>query len=174
MANFMFNYAAYLFADRDDAETLDLVNDSNLQWMLINSDYTPGVNTEYVDEGGGSDILDAEITATNYSGGWAGTSRKAFTTSRQWTLDTSNDLSWFDAADPATWSSLGGATNDTIDAAILIRKGTSDDTDALVILYIDTVEAATYPELPYTTNGGDFTLQIPADGILHLLHGIIT
>lgn len=88
-----------------------------------------------------------EITATNYA-------RKSLTETV--TTDDTNNRGVFDATD-VTWTSLGGAVNDTIEAA-LIFKFVTNDTDSVPLIHLD---LATTP-----TNGGDITLQFNSAGIL--------
>jgi hypothetical protein len=158
MANFMFNTAAHEVHD----QTLDLATESaggKLKVMLVNSSYSPDRDDDVV-----NDVVAGEISATGYTGGHAGAGRKAVANGA-FSLDKANDRSEFDTDDPAAWSPLGGAANDTIVAAILIQEKTGD-ADSRVIYYIDTVTG--YPELPFTTVGGEFSLQVGADGWAHL------
>jgi len=154
MGNFVYNEAAFQIADQNmDLESL------TLKVLLVNADYVADRDDIYVDEGGTHDVKDAEITAvTNYE-------RKTFSTGKLWSKDDTNDLAMFDADDPQTWSALGGAANDTIKAAILIYD-TGDDTTSKLIAYYDT--ASGYPPLPYTTTGGNFSLLLPALGLINL------
>ena len=154
MANFVYNEAAYLLADQQ----LDLER-VTLKIMLVNDSYVADRDDVYVDEGGTHDAVDAEITAvTNYT-------RKELTSGKAWAKDTTNDMAWFDADDPTTWASLGGASNDTIHAAILIYD-TGTDTTSVLIAYYDTTTGS--PSLPYTTTGGNFSININAQGLINL------
>lgn len=153
MANVMYNTAKKEIMDG----TVDLLSDA-IKVMLVNSTYTPNADDDAVDAGGASDPLDAEINATNYTGGWGGSGRKPLA-SKAITVDKPNDRAEFDAAD-LIWSSLGGAQNDTVVGAILIKEGGVDDTTSRLIAYID------FTDTP--TNGGDFTIQWNAEGILQL------
>jgi len=154
MTNFVYNEAAYRLADQNlNLETL------TLKLMLVNDSYVADRDDQFVDEGGTHDAVDAEITAvTNYV-------RKELTSGKAWAKDTTNDMAWFDAEDPTTWTSLGGASNDTIEAVILIYD-TGVDTTSLLIAYYDTTSGS--PSLPYTTTGGNFSVNINAQGLINL------
>jgi len=153
MASLVYNAAKKEIGDG----TIDLVNDAAIKVMLVNSTYTPNADDLVVDAGGASDAIDAEITATNYTGGFAGAGRKALG-GKAWAQDDANDRAEFDAND-LTWSAIGGAANDTIVGAIIIKEIT-DDTQSRLIAYIDHADT--------TTNGGDFTIQWNAEGVLQL------
>lgn len=153
MASFVYNEAAKEIMDG----TIDLVNDT-IEVMLVNSSYsTVDRDNKFVDEAG-SDALTGEIVATNYTGGHAGSGRKA-TASDAIVVDDANDRAEYDIAD-ITWTALGNGSNDTIVAAVLIKRGATNDTDARLIAYLDIVDT--------TTNGGDFTLVFDAQGLIQL------
>ena len=130
--------------------TIDL--DSNtLKVMLVTSAYTPDNDHDVVDAGGGSDPLDAEITATNYTGGWGGSGRKTVTVTV--TEQDANNRAVVVFGN-LTWTALGGASNATVAVAILIKEGGANDTTSRLIAYWDLTDTA--------TNGGDFTLTMDA------------
>lgn len=153
MASILYNEAKKEILDG----TLNL-SSSTLKVMLVDSTYTPNADNDVVDAGGASDPIDAEIVATNYTGAWGGAGRKTLA-SKTFTADDTNDRGVFDAAD-VTWTSLGGATNDTIVGAIVIKEGGANDTTSRLIAYIDTADI--------TTNGGDITIQWNASGIFYI------
>lgn len=134
--------------------------------MLIDNTYTPDRDDDFVGSGAGS-VGNAEITATNYTGGFGGAGRKVVANMSH-TVDDTNDRVETDVNDPSTWSSLGGAVNDTIAAAVVITEtGATDDDDTQLVAYIDTLSSiATFP---FTTNGEDFDLDIGVDGLIHWL-----
>lgn len=135
--------------------TIDL-DTNTLKVMLVNSTYTPNRDNDVVDAGGGSDAADAEIVATGYTSGWGGAGRKTVTVTV--TEQDANDRAVIIFGD-LTWTALGGATNDTVVGAILIKEGGANDTTSRLIAYWDLVDTA--------TNGGDFTLTMDAtDGNL--------
>ena len=135
--------------------TIDLDTDSDLRLMLVDDNYTYDADHEVVDNGG-DDATDPsfnEITATNYTGGHQGAGRKQPTITLQ-ENDTDNRVDI--ALSDQTWTSLGGATNDTIGGAILMKDGSADDTTARVIAFFDVSDTA--------TNGSDVTLDFLALG----------
>lgn len=161
MANFVYNTAALELLDG----TINL-NTDNVEWMLVTSSYVADRDDDVVDAGGANDPLDHEIVATGYTGGHAGAGRKdANGGAPAWTVDKTNDRAEWDADDPPTWSPLGNGANATIAAAILIKRGPTNDTDARLILYVDTTTGT--PSLPFLTNGSDFTLNYNAEGLIH-------
>jgi hypothetical protein len=160
MANFVYNTAAKELLDG----TIDLTTDT-IEIMLVTSSYVADRDNDVVDAGGANDPIDHEINATNYTGGHAGAGRHAANGgSPAWTVDKTNDRAEFDADDPSTWTALGNGTNDTIAAAIVIKRGAADDTTARLIAYIDTTTGT--PSLPFTTNGSDFTLNYNTEGLI--------
>jgi len=149
MASLVYNTAKKEIFDG----TIDLTA-ADIKVMLIGTatPYTPDADHDTVDQASGS-----ELSATNYTGGFAGAGRKAFA-SPAIAVDKTNDRAEFDATD-LTWTSLGGAANDTVEAAIIIREVTNDAGSRL-IAYIDLTNT--------TTDGSNFTIQWDAEGILQL------
>lgn len=144
MASGNYNRATKEIIDR----TLDITTGCKI--MLVGSEYTFNPDDDFIDAGGANDPVDAEIDATNYARGFGGAGRKAATITFQ--EQDANNRAVVKIAD-LTWTSLGGALNDTVEAAILIKEG-SADTDSKLITYFD---------LPTTpTNGSDFTLDFDA------------
>lgn len=128
--------------------TLDITTGCKV--MLVGSEYTYDPDHDFVDMGGASDPVDAEIDATNYTRGFGGAGRKAATVTFE--EQDANNRAVVKVAN-ITWTALGGALNDTIEGAILIKEGT-DDTDSSLIAYFD---------LPTTpTNGSDVALSFDA------------
>ena len=99
-----------------------------------------------------SDIVANELTATNYA-------RKTLANVTV-TEDDTNDWAKLDADDPSTYTTLGGASNDTIRGGWVVRRATNgSDTDASDRLWC----FLGVSDLP--TNGGDVTLSFGANGI---------
>lgn len=141
MASGMYNRALKEITDR----TLDITTGCKV--MLVNSTYTYDPDNDFVAAGGANDPDDAEITATNYARGFGGAGRKAATLT--FVEQDANNRAVIRIAD-LTWTALGGATNDTVEGAILIKEGTSD-ADSKLVAYFD---------LPTTpTNGSDVVLD---------------
>ena len=151
MASFVYNTSKKEIMDG----TLNL-NTDTLKVILVNSTYTANADDDVVDAGGANDAVDGEITATNYTKGWGGAGRKTLA-NKTFETDKPNDRAELHA-DNITWTALGGASNDTIVAAVLIKEGGANDTTSRLIAYIDLADT--------TTNGGDFTIQWNAEGIL--------
>lgn len=141
MASGAFSRAIKEILDR----TLDITTGCKV--MLVNSTYTYDPDNDFIAAGGASDPDDAEITATNYTRGFGGAGRKAATVT--FVEQDANNRAVIRIAD-LTWTALGGATNDTVEGAILVKEGTSD-ADSKLIAYFD---------LPTTpTNGSDVVLD---------------
>jgi len=156
MANFIYNTgAARMWSASSGA--VDLLADT-IKVMLVTSAYAVDRDHEFV-----SSAAAAEIVATNYTGGFAGAGRKTLA-SKTVVADLANDRAEFDAAD-VLWSAIGGATNATI-AALVVIKEVTNDAASILLAYIDTTTGS--PGLPFTTNGGDLTININAEGLLQL------
>lgn len=154
MANFAYNTGIKEVADG----TVDLISDT-IKAMLCTSSYVADRDDDVVDAAGANDPVDHEINATNYTAGWGGAGRKTLG-SKAWAVDKPNDRGEFDCAD-ITWTALGNGTNDTISQMLIIKEGGADDTTSRLILRVDN-------PFPHTTNGGDLTLQVNAEGLLQL------
>lgn len=161
MANFVYNTAALEIVD----QVINMETDT-IEIMLVTSSYCADRDDDVVDAAGANDPIDHEIVATNYTGGHAGSGRHAANTAGAWAVDKANDRAEFDATDPVVWTSLGNAMNATIQAALVIKRGTADDTTARLIVHIDTSSGS--PSLPFTTNGSNFTLNYNAEGLVQV------
>lgn len=126
-----------------------------LKIMLVDTGYTFDPDHDVVDNGANNatDPSFNEIIATNYTVGFGGGGRKTAAIAAGAVNDASNRVD-FDVTD-LTWTALGGASNDTIAGAILIKEITNDTLSRL-IAYFDLTDTA--------TNGGDITLDFPASG----------
>ena len=118
---------------------------------LLKNTYTPDP-----DHGTISAVSANECDATGYTGGFGGAGRKTLS-SPTITVDNTNNRAVFDSADPATWTSLGGATNNTLRHAFVAKEVTNDASSPLLC----TLDMGA----DKLTNGGDFTVQIAAAGI---------
>lgn len=148
MANVVMNQLKKGLADG----SIDLVNDV-LKFMLCNTTYVPGADDTFIDDGSVDDAASGEIVATNYTGGFAGAGRKTVA-GKVVTQDNVNDRAELDFTDPS-WTALGGAANDTVAWAVLVKEVTTD-ADSLVLIAYDVTNTA--------TNGSDFTLTVDAEG----------
>ena len=121
----------------------------DLRILLVGTSTTVDTerDTEFIS---GFSTLDELTSVTNYS-------RKTLT-SLAVSVDITNHESEIDA-DDVVWSSLGGTTDATIQAAV-IYKHVTDDTDAIPLIYLDNGGAS----FNQTTNGGDVTINFAAEG----------
>lgn len=125
-----------------------------IKGMLLKNGYTPNPDHKFV-----SDIVAQEADATGYTAGFGGAGRKTMA-SPTVTEDATNNRAVFDAADPSTWTALGGATNNTLRYMAVIREVTNDAASP-VIAVLDFGSDK-------LTNGGDFTVAIAALGIYYV------
>ena len=145
MASLVYTRAKFQIANGD----IDLTGD-DIRVMLVKVSGSTTTDTEEdVTLMNGFSTL-GELVATNYV-------RKALANEAV-NEDTANDRAEFDA-DDVVWSSLGGATNDTI-GALLVLKHVTNDADSIPIAYIELTDT--------TTNGGDITVSWNVEGILQL------
>jgi hypothetical protein len=142
MASFVYDHA---MADMVSG-LIDLDSDV-LKVMLVNGSYTPNKDDQFIGSGVGSPHA-AEIVATNYAGGFGGAGRKTATVTIS--DDTANDRA-IAVFGNLTWTALGGAANDTVVGAILVKEITNDAASKL-IAYWDITDTP--------TNGGNFTLTM--------------
>jgi hypothetical protein len=91
-----------------------------------------------------------ECDFTNYA-------RKALT-SEAFSVNNTTDRGILDADDPATWANAGGTMDNTISHAVVYDHNGADDASNIPI---------SCHTVAKTTNGGDLTVQISADGILY-------
>jgi len=147
MASFAYNLAATeIFQGGIDPDT------DTLKVMLVGTGYTPDQDHDVIDNGA-NDATDpsfSEIVATGYTGGFGGAGRK--TAAIVVAEDDANNRALITITD-LTWASLGGATNDTIATAILVKEIT-DDTASRLICQWDVADTA--------TNGSPITLDFDA------------
>lgn len=127
---------------------------AGLKLMLLRSDFVPNPDDQFV-----SSYTTWECGATGYAGGFGGAGRKTLT-GNALTYDATSNTIKFDADDPAAWSPLGGATNQTLGYGAIIREVTNDAASPVFVV----VKLAT----PYLTNGTAFTFQFSASGIFTL------
>ena len=122
---------------------IDLETDTIKIIAIDNTTYTFNADDDVVDAAGANDVVDAEITATNYVPGWGNAGRRTLA--------------------GKSWTALGGAVNDTVGAYVGVKEGGADDTTSRLIFYIDTLSSGT---LPFTTNGSDVTVTPNTEGLL--------
>lgn len=138
---------------REATNAIDLDGDT-IKLMLTKTSYTSVAAKGDAFVNTITDPTSKELVATNYTGGFSGAGRKTLA-AKAINEDTTNNRAVFDASD-VTWTAIGGATNDTIGSAVVIKEITNDGASPLLIhLYINPA---------VTTNGGDFTIVF-ADGL---------
>lgn len=138
MAAFAFDAAINLIA----TGALNLSTDT-LKLMLVTSSYAAAKTDTSV-----TTAAAAEIAATGYTGGFAGAGRKS--APRTIVNDTAANVIRMVLSGNTTWTALGGVTNSTIAAAVLIKEITND-AGSIPVAYLPLA-------LAVTTNGSDFTL----------------
>lgn len=124
---------------------------STIKMMLVatGTPYTPNVDHDFVDMGGANDPLDAELSTTNYTGGYGGGGRKTLASKTITEVDGSDRAEFSSAA--ITWTALGPASaGPTVAAGILIFETGAADTSARLIAYCDFADTV--------VNSGDFTV----------------
>lgn len=154
MADFLYNQGS---ADLwNTLQPIDLIVDT-VRVMLVTSSYVANRDNDNVDDGGGNDPIDHELSGTGYVAGHGNSGRKTLA-SKTITVDKTNDRVTFDAAD-VSWPGINAGT---AAQAEIHKEGTSDDTDARLICHVD---SGGFPE---TTNGTDLDITWNAGGIFYL------
>jgi hypothetical protein len=120
---------------------LDL-DTQDIRVLLTSSAYTPNADHNFVSE------ITNELSGTNYA--------RVALTGEVVTEDDANDRAVFDAAD-VTWTAINAGTP----ARAVIYRFVTTDADSPLICCLDITPAT-------ATNGGDYTLQFSANGILRL------
>lgn len=126
--------------------TIDL-DTHDIRVALVKSTYTESAAHDFMD-----DVVATEADATNYV-------RKALANEAV-AVDAGNNRAEFDA-DDVVWTSLGGATNNTIKGAVVYKHVGGTDSANPLICFID------FPS-DITTDGNNLTLTFNAEGILQL------
>lgn len=147
MASFVYKPAMSAIA----AGTLPM-NTSTYKVMLVNASQAANKANQFVS----TSLTAAEIgsggAVTNYVRGWGGSGRKSVSLS----LNTSSNIIQCIISANIVWTSLGGAVNDTIVGAALIKEITNDAA-SLCIAYWDFSSSV-------PTNGSDFTITVSGTG----------
>lgn len=140
MASFVTNRAMKKILDR----TLDITTGCKV--MFCTAGLTADQDTDFIGSGAGSAGA-TEITATGYTRGFGGAGRKSASTT--FAEQDANNRAIVLVGD-ITWTALGGAVNDTVGFAVLVKEGSSD-ADSELIAVFDLTDTP--------TNGSDFTLD---------------
>ncbi len=131
----------------------NLANGGDTLKQTLHTSYTPNIDAAH------SVWADTGVSSTEYGSGSGYTAGGKTLASQAVAQDDTNDRASFDAAD-ITWSSLGALSPATPGHTILRDDTpTSPQADPLICYW----ELGTT-----TTNGGDYTLQHGANGILLL------
>ena len=138
------------------AGDLDLNAASALKCTLLKSSYTPNPDHKFM-----ADVSASECDATGFAGGFGGADHKTLT-SVTITEDTVNNRAVVDAANPATFSAIGGASNNDLNVLAVYAPGTSYADSQIVAL----LEFASV----FSTNGGDLLVQFDAAGLFYTQH----
>ncbi len=129
------------------------MNVATYKVMLLNAAQTANKADQFVS----THLSGAEIgsggAVTNYTRGYGGSGRKAVSLSLS--TVTTNPVGVIISAN-IVWSALGGAVNDTIVGAALVKEITNDAA-SLCIAYWDISPSV-------TTNGSDFTITVSGTG----------
>jgi hypothetical protein len=136
-----------------------LLTDTVKAMLVDENTYAQDQSHDFVDESAADDLASAEPNGTGYAGGHGGSGRKALT-GKSITVNKANGRSEFDAAD-ITWE---GIDVGVIGGLALVLERGANDLATRAISFHDT-------NFPVTTNGGDLTVQSPAD-LIRLTSGI--
>lgn len=150
IANAFFNRAARRILDGN----LNL-STSTLKAMLVDSGYTFDRDHDFVGSGAGTPGGE-ELSGTGYVAGFGGAGRKTLA-NKVFSEDDANDRGEMDC-DDITWTAINAGT---AAALIVVKEGTSD-ADSELIAFFDS-------GFPKTTNGGDLTAQVDAQGLFHMM-----
>lgn len=140
MASFVTNRSVKRILDR----SLDITTGCKV--MLCGTGLTADQDSDFIGSAAGTAGA-TEITATNYTRGFGGAGRKAATTT--FTEQDASNRAVVIVGD-LTWTALGGAVNDTVGFACLVKEGSSDADSELIAVF----DLSDTP-----TNGSDLTLD---------------
>jgi hypothetical protein len=143
MATFVYDNAKKLFMQGD----LDWVNDTFKVLLLGDAGAGTDAGLEFV-----SEVSGEELDGTGYTPGFAGSGRKALASKSVLLSDGKAQAQ----ADDLTWAAIDAGTA----YAAVVYKPVTNDADSLLIAFVDFADTV--------TNGGDFDLNWPADGVFYL------
>lgn len=132
---------------------IDLDGDT-IKAMLVTPGYVYDPDHTVIDNGAdnATDPSFNEISATNYTGGFGGGGRKTVAIAAGAVDDASNYAYW--TLSDLTWSSLGGASNATVGALILVKEITNDTASRLIAYLGITNRATDGNDFPVNFNSG--------------------
>lgn len=149
MADFVYNTGAN---DIGMDQVIDVLTDALLKAMLVTSSYVADRDNDFIEEGV-NDANEHELSGTGYTGGFGGSGRKVLA-SKTLTVDKANDRVEFDCAD-IVWTAIDAGTPSQM---LIVRELTNDLASRLVAHHDS--------GFPVTTNGGDLTVTIDAEGLI--------
>jgi len=137
---------------------VDLTDDT-IKIALMKSTYVPDYAADhYMDDAGANDPIDEEL---NFGGGdtkgyFAGHGNSGRKTLANDTLSITGGLVKWDG-DDLVWAALDAALAD-IHGALIHKEGAADDTDAILLIYVDF-------DPVFDPNGSDFNINWASGGI---------
>jgi hypothetical protein len=144
MASAVYNKGKYALVSGD----VDWLT-TTIKVMLVDDTYTFSATHNFV-----SDVSADELSGTGYVAGFGNSGRKTLG-SKTVTEDDANNRAELDAGD-LTWTGLDAGT---VGGAIVIVEITNDAA-SLLLAFLDSTDTA--------SNGGDFTFQWDAEGIIQI------
>jgi len=148
MASYVHQYTKKEILDGN----VDLVADSGVKVGLAKSTFADNPDDDFLNDA----FSAAECDFTNYTGGFAGAGRKSIS-GRAFNIDDTDNEVEFDFTDPS-WTSAGGASNNTIGAVVLMKEITNDAA-SLIVASDDVADLV--------TNGSDITYTVHAEGMIN-------
>lgn len=149
MADFVYNTGG---GDIGMDANINIQSDALVKAMLVTSSYVANRDNDFVEEGV-NDANEHELSGTGYTAGFGGSGRKVLA-SKTITVDKANDRIEFDCAD-IVWTAINAGTPSQM---LIIRELTNDLGTALLSHHDS--------GFPVTTNGGDLTVTIDAEGLI--------
>jgi hypothetical protein len=138
----MTSFASNYFKLKGMTGAVDLLN-HDIRMALVGSTFNGTANAEFV----GSIGTLGELSGTGYV-------RKVLA-SKTFTVDTGNNRAEFDCAD-VVWTGINAGTA----IGYILYRHVTNDADSPFIGFVDT------GGFPLTTNGGDLTVQVNAEGLI--------
>lgn len=151
MTAFVYNRAAKEMWDNTIALLVDTIKIG-----LSTSTHVPNRDDDFLDIAGTTDFTAGELTGTGYTSGFNGAGRKALA-SKTIVEDDTNDRAEFSCAN-ITWTAINAGTA----AQATVMKEITNDGASKLIANIDS------GGFPKTTNGGDLTITVDAEGLIQL------
>lgn len=156
--NLMYNIAKGAFNDG----TLDWDTSTGIRVALVTTKYIANADHEYFDDGAASTMDPATHEISSTAAGYS--SKGAALAGRAVTVQDANDRAILDATD-STWGGLDNGAIDIGGAVVYnIPSGQGANSSVWELICYNNTTAA----FPFTSNGGDFTIQWSSAGVLSL------